>query len=843
MKVCTVFLLFLLSAALTGQSIVNERTARPWTYWWWMGSAVEEAEISRQLRQYADSGLGGVHIIPIYGAKGYEDKFLPFLSEEWMAAVRYTIAEAESLGLGVDLTMGTGWPFGGPWVGEGEAAKKLVVTDKGFHGEPTGQQVKRAAPGGEGPVMDYFSGAAVDHYLAHFDSVFTHTAHPVEPRAYYHDSYETYGADWTTDFPRIIAEQRGYSFADRVHLLRDTLHPERPAFLHDVRATLSDLLYAEFATRWTEFSKARGFLTRLQAHGSPGNILDLYGLADIPETESFGCSTFGIPGLACDPDYSEEQFGRPSTLMMKFASSPAHLMGKPLVSSETATWLGNHFKVSLRQVKPHLDQLFVSGINHVFYHGTTYSPEEAGYPGWRFYASTNFGPTSHFYDELPLMNRYVTEVQSRLQAAESDNDVLLYFPISDLWTKAPSPVTVFLNVHHYDTWFGATPFGRTAAQLEKEGFAFDYISDQQLQKLEVSARGEVFHADNPQVRYRTIVVPPVDYLPAATVEALRRLASAGATILYEEHLPRAYAGLGHQQLSEGPADRLPGGTGSARVVERLPEALVAAGARREELKKSGLDFLRKKNASGQLYFITNLGERANARPLQLAADYAYVTITDPLTGRSGYVATRDSFTLEVAPGTSYFLQTSRERPNGEPWQYRRTRDTMALRNSWEVSFSPGRSGAPRQVFHHDTLTSWTGWGNDTLEYFTGKATYRTTFHLAEPAAADGYRLHFDEIRESAEVILNGVSQGTIWAFPNTLDLRAADLHEENELEVVIQNVSANYLRKYDREHPEWKRFYDINFVDITYRPFVAAEWPLHPAGLIGTVRLIKWSGR
>ncbi len=107
-------------------------------------------------------------------------------------------------------------------------------------------------------------------------------------------------------------------------------------------------------------AKKRDFLTRYQAHGSPGNLLDLYDEADIPETESFGTSRFPIPGLRVDPDYSEKQFGTPNPLAMKFASSAADFSGKKLVSSETGTWLANHFKVSLSQVKPQIDELVYS---------------------------------------------------------------------------------------------------------------------------------------------------------------------------------------------------------------------------------------------------------------------------------------------------------------------------------------------------------------------------------------------------------------------------------------------------------------------------------------------------
>src|SRR5262245_7721214 len=41
------------------------QTTRPWCYWWWMGSAVDKTNITRQLEQFHDAGLGGVHIIPI----------------------------------------------------------------------------------------------------------------------------------------------------------------------------------------------------------------------------------------------------------------------------------------------------------------------------------------------------------------------------------------------------------------------------------------------------------------------------------------------------------------------------------------------------------------------------------------------------------------------------------------------------------------------------------------------------------------------------------------------------------------------------------------------------------
>src|SRR6266446_3309376 len=103
------------------------RQTRPWAYWWWMGSAVDPTNLNRELQRYHDAGLGGVHIIPIYGAKGYEDKFIPYLSPKWMEMLRSTVTEAHRLDLGVDMTTGTGWCFGGPHVTDAEANASVIV--------------------------------------------------------------------------------------------------------------------------------------------------------------------------------------------------------------------------------------------------------------------------------------------------------------------------------------------------------------------------------------------------------------------------------------------------------------------------------------------------------------------------------------------------------------------------------------------------------------------------------------------------------------------------------------------------------------------------------------------
>jgi len=130
----------------------SANTHKPWVRWWWPASAVDKASLTRQMEELARVGIGGVEITPIYGARGYEQRYIGFLTPEFMAMLEHVAREGRRLGLGIDMATGTGWPFGGPWVDKEQALAKAVLRDGTLAGEPTGMMVKRAAPGGEGLV-------------------------------------------------------------------------------------------------------------------------------------------------------------------------------------------------------------------------------------------------------------------------------------------------------------------------------------------------------------------------------------------------------------------------------------------------------------------------------------------------------------------------------------------------------------------------------------------------------------------------------------------------------------------------------------------------------------------
>ena len=219
--------------------------AKPGVRWWWMGSAVDQENLKWNLGEYAKAGIGAVEITPLYGVQGNDKNAIPYLSPKWMDMLKFVEKENKQVGIETDMATGTGWPFGGPWVPISEAACKAVFVDtivdvkqklmeiefnvpqkerafaklkviKAFpvEGEKykkrvialyesrTRQKVKRAAPGGEGYVIDHFDSTAVANYLHHIDSAFVASKTPY-PHTFFNDSYEVYGANWT---PNLLTE-------------------------------------------------------------------------------------------------------------------------------------------------------------------------------------------------------------------------------------------------------------------------------------------------------------------------------------------------------------------------------------------------------------------------------------------------------------------------------------------------------------------------------------------------------------------------------------------------------------------------------------------------------------
>lgn len=892
-----------------------EKEHRPYLRWWWLGSAVDKEGLSYNLEEFAAKGFGGVEITPIYGVQGNEANDIDYLSPRWMEMFGHTLAEGKRLGLGVDMNNGTGWPFGGPEVIYDTSAQKFILEtwvlepskpfrhkilpadrkqheiaelvslqavsgaqridisdyvgpshqllwnapDKAewriyalFAGR-TRQQVKRAAPGGVGLVMNHYDSCALRIYLDRFERAFA--ASGVDyPETFFNDSFEVYQSSWDEKLPEAFYRRNGYRLTDCLPELHGEGDADRCArIVSDYRETLAELLLENFTQPWTAWAHRHGAKTRNQAHGSPANLIDIYAAVDIPECESFGRSEFDLPMLRHD-SIRKPNDGTPAVL--KFASSAAHLTGKRTTSAEALTWLTEHFRTSLSQCKPEIDLMLAAGVNHLVFHGAPYSPKGAPFPAWRFYASINMSPTAAFWRDVRPLADYIARCQSFLAAGEPDNELLLYLPQYDIWHEQQENPFLIFDIHKMDK---TMPHVKAAMdELVAAGYDADYLSDRYLQSLRVE-QGVLYSEGG--TRYRALLVPACHKMPTESLAALVRLAREGATILFMEHYPDDVPGL--RRLTERSQfnsllRKLPKDNdfstvethrmGRGRIItgNTFGELCQTAGIRPEPFKREmGGTMLRRKNeVGGYNYFLSMLRNRPVDGWVTLATDAAAVLIFDPMTGRVGKAQMRKNsqgtvdVKVQLAAGESLLLKSFAEEVNAEAWPYVASKGaSMRLDRGWEISF-PESTPAIAECFATDTLTAWTALPDARARINQATARYEVCFTLDDPAEADGWQLDLGDVRESAVVWLNGERVATLATVPFTVEVGRYLRKGENLLQVDVTNLPSNRIAEMERNGVRWRIFKDANISSVTgQKVFSFGDWPTDPSGLNSCVTL------
>jgi len=902
---------------------------KPWTRWWWEGSAVNKKDLTWNLEQYAKAGLGGVEITPIYGIHGYEDQFIDFLSPKWMEMLDHTLAEGKRLGLGIDLANATGWPFGGPWVSDADASKTIyykTYTIKGgeplkelieynrealvrtannkpasvdsilnpvaknknlqalaldqiqfpgklplkclmaynsnqaidltshvdstgkLHWAPSvgqwtlyalfeglhGKMVERAAPGGEGYAIDHFSVTAARNYFKKFDLAFK--GHDISYlRSFFNDSYEVDDArgqaNWTSGFFSEFKNRKQYDLREHLAALfaKDSAD-KNSRVIYDYRSVIDELILEHFTKEWKKWGSSEGKILRNQSHGSPANTLDLYSVVDIPETEG------------------------EDILRFKFASSAANVRGKKLVSSESATWLNEHFLSSWGDVKKAIDLYFLGGVNHIFYHGVAYSPQAAPWPGWLFYAAVHFQPTNPQWKDFHSLNEYVGRVQSFLQATKPDNNVLLYYPIADRYSEAGN-----VMLQHFDGMernFEKTEFEHVAKWMLENGYSFDFFSDRQSQNFIVSGNKIITGGNS----YQVILLPANKLIPEKTWRKLFDLAKGGATILVYKDLPRDVPGWGQLdkrrisfnqllnqlRFSEGKIRRAAIGKGQFLLTDDINDLLQAAGVKNEALGKA-LSFVRRKNNDGEVYFINNRGTQMVNDWVTLSTEAETVALYNCMFAKAGVAKWKknggdkiDVF-VQLLPFESVIIQTYKSKKTGEAYPYfQPSAQPQQVVGDWIIEFLTGGPVLPAKV-ETKTLGFWTELAGDEVKNFSGSAKYSISFQKPvsnEPASL----LDLGEVHETAEVVLNGKKIATLIGPIFQVVIPASSFVQTNRLEIIVSNLMANRIAYMDRNNLPWKIFYNTNMParkreNVKDGLFDASAWKPLSSGLSGPVTL------
>ena len=846
---------------------------KPGARWWWMGSAVTESDLKWNMEQYAKTGIGALEITPIYGVQNNEKNELSFLSDQWMKALSFTQKEGKENQLLIDMNTGTGWPFGGPEVGIDEAAAKVEYLDTTATGAQlrkgvsilltdvkerpfaklsrvmaydaeghatdltnmtengvaiwkkapkkhsyriialycsrTRQKVKRAAPGGEGYVLDHFDKKAVAHYLQRFEKAFATSGTPY-PHTFFNDSYEVYKANWTPTLLEEFEKRRGYKLENHLLELFGEKEDKDNQVLTDYRETLGELLLENFTEQWTAWAHSHGSLTRNQAHGSPANLIDIYSAVDIPEIEGFGLSEFGIKGLRKDPGFTRKNDSDVS--MLKYASSAAHINGKSLTSSETFTWLTEHFRTSLAQCKPDIDLMFTCGVNNMYFHGTTYSPKDEVWPGWKFYASIDMSPTNSIWRDAPWLMDYIERCQSFLQMGKPDNDFLVLLPVRDMWAerhgKGAGSLLMQFDIHSMAK--KAPDFIKSILEIDHAGYDCDYISEKYLMDTQYKNGKLVTTAGT---AYQALIIPGSGKMSQATKAHIDELKRQGATIIY---------GTQQQEM--------------ARAAK--PEALRMG---------HGLRAIRRSNETGHHYFIANLSAQDVDQRFALTVHSKEAYWFNPLNGEIMKAdVTADGIRMNLRSGESMILQTY-IRPQSKGAQYAVRGDygktEKTLNGTWQLSFTES-TPAIASTYQLDQLTTWEQLPNDTLKMMMGTGVYTTTVKMTEQEAAKSWAIDLGDVRESARVYINDQLIGCAWSVPFMLDCKDAAQRNVfkngiNTVRIEVTNLPANRIADLDRKGGKWRKFKDTNIVSLDYKKKPYTDWELVKSGLNSPVKLIE----
>lgn len=843
--------------------------------WWWFGPAVTKSEITRELEEMKAAGIGGVEIATLYPlalddpGTGFHN--FAFLSDEHIDALGFAAREARRLGLRVDITLGSGWPYGGPHIPVTHAAGAMRVESieippgsksmsipsitKGEHleavfltpgsrdapvlsdasqihdpviengrlrisaelGAPrvavffissrTGMTVKRPAIGAEGFVLDHYDQTAIEAHLHAVGDRLMEAFRDHPPYAVFSDSLEDYGSDWTPDLLKEFRRRRGYDLTSHLPALIGDAGRETAAIRHDWGKTLTELANDHYLKPLHGWATQHHTLLRSQTYGYPPVTLSSNQYEDLPEGE-------GKATLLMWRQFSDT----------RWAASAGHLFGRPVISSETWTWLHSPaFRATPLDMKAEADLHFLQGINQLVGHGWPYSPGTAGEPGWRMYAAGAFNSHNPWWFVMPDLAAYLQRVSFALRQGKPANDVALLLPNDDAWASftvnghLSSSVTTQSGFNtrgrdvSIDEAMGELVGDKVIPQVLDAGFNLDFIDGDAI--------------DSIGVPYPVLILPGIDRLPVSTYQKIEQYVLQGGIVIATRRLPSTAPGFLNEEAD---------GRQIVAISERLFRSKSALGHFVEDESQLGstlatyvtpdvvfsskapeIGFIHRKLDVGDLYFIANTANRSIRVTARFRENAKYSESWDAFTGRVSVQANAAKSDLNLLPYesrliliTNLSMESPRNILNSESTVDSHSLD-IDLSSGWDLTFS-----GTNQTAHMATLHSWSE--EAPFEYYSGRVTYKKIIVLpADVKSATSLVLEFGEgtpvpkpdplptfnlraflegpVREAAEVYVNGQRAGVVWHPPYSIEVSSLWKAGTNELSITVGNTAINSL--------------------------------------------------
>jgi len=861
--------------------------------WWWFGPTVEKAQLEREMRLMKEGGIGGFEVQPVYALildESNGTKTLPFLSDEFVDALRFTAAKARELGLRFDLTLGSGWPFGGPTVkidhaaarlryehvkidsstrfvkvpsiGAGEkllavflarvegsafapdGLRELTEVNEGvvrlsnvpagphevmfFISSRTGMQVKRPAVGGEGFVLDHMNRAATDAYLKTVGDRLLQAFGSQPPYAIFCDSLEVYNSDWSYDFLEEFKRRRGYDLKPLLPALVTDMGRQTKSLRRDWGLTLSELLNERFMAPMRDWSKRNGTRFRIQGYGVPAAALSSNAYADLPEGEG-----------------AQWKVVRAT----RWASSASHIYGRPVTSSETWTWLNSpSFRATPLDVKAEADVHFLQGINQLIGHGWPYTAPGVEYPGWRFYAAGVFNEKNPWWIVMPDVSKYLQRVSFMMRQGRQMNDVAVYLSNDDGWADMNPGNPHLIEVLRERVGGDLLP------AIFEAGYNLDFFDEGAFKQVGRVDNGSLVLGQN---KYKVVVLPNVERISIETYRKFEEFVRGGGILIATRRTPAEQPGFlaqetDHQrvlglskELFEGSAAR---GHFVADEKKDLGSTLRRLLTPDVEFSPASSDigFVHRTTPEAEIYFIANTSNVAQRLKANFRVQGMKAESWNPFDGTVQPLNV-ETMMLELPPYGSRLVVFSKRSINTDSASTEA--EPIDLSRDWRVSFGP--NGTPTQM---QELTSWTD--NDVTRYFSGVATYEKDIELTADVLRDNASLRIDfgpgsampiqalrngmrawheaPIREAAVVYVNDKRAGALWCPPYSINVTGMLRPGANKIRVTVANTAMNYMAGHSL--PDY-RLLNLRYGERFQPQDMDKVQPL-PSGLLGPIRLI-----
>jgi hypothetical protein len=702
--------------------------------------------------------------------------------------------------------------------------------------------VSTCSDGWQGYALDVLDAGAFHRYWDAVVEPLIADAGPLAGKAlkYLHtDSWEVEPLNWTPTLREEFRKRRGYDPLPFYPVLAGSIVDSRPVsdrFLNDFRKTLGDLAIDNHYRIFRDLAHKHGLQIHPESggpHAVPIDAQRCLGMDDAPMSEFWAWSW-------------THRIGDTNRFFVKQPASAAHTYGHPLVVAEGFTDIGLHWQESLSEnLKPAFDQALCEGMNLLVWHAFVCSPAEMGIPGQQYFAGTHFNPNSTWWSKSGAFLAYIDRCQFLLQQGGFVADACYYYG---------DHVPNFAQLKRSDP----------AHVLP--GYDYDVVTEDVLLTRMSVRGGRIVLPDG--MSYRVLVLPDRTSISLPVLRKLKELVKAGATVIGPKPIqtysltdyPQCdveVARLADELWGQAPsASPLQRSFGRGRVIygKTAREVLAADGLKQDFVyslrpqpsahdvqPSTVLDYIHRAAGDADIYFVANRTARWEEAACMFRVTGRAPELWDPVSGvtrPTGDWAQDKDWTilpLQFAPYGSMFVVFRRPLAQAANAASGRNFPTFStpyqITGPWTVQFDPKWGGPESAVF--DQLINWTQRPEEGIKYFSGTATYRKTFDLPETLRQPGQHLTLDlgDVKNLAEVRLNGKNLGILWTVPFRVDVTDAVKPAGNRLEIEIVNFWPNRIIGDQFLSPE-KRLTRTNIRKLT------KDTPLMDSGLLGPVRVL-----